>query len=203
MPFLEPEQSDSSRWHRTLLTLKESAAQERLEKSLYILQQILGEETREKCFTLLRKITREESVERCLSILSAMVREEREEKSGYYLQQLKKHATPFKRHQHQDDLSMNSLFNSNNKEQETPRAKHIELDESLHTSEHQIEITNEIPIQNKASTIEIDLPMPYMEHKPASDNVVMINPSRQEPQENEEDYVSLEQGRKITEESIE
>jgi hypothetical protein len=45
-----------------------------------------------------------------------MVKEEREEKTGHYLQHLKKHLTPLRQQHHRDDLSMNSLFNSTNKE---------------------------------------------------------------------------------------
>lgn len=54
-------------------------------------------------------------------------------------------------------------------------------------------------MQNKPNTIETGQPMP----KFGSDNMVMINPSRQEPPENEEDDTTQPQERRITEGSIE
>lgn len=77
-------------------------------------------------------------------------------------------ATPFKSNNGYDDCSLNSLFGSTNKDPQSPNAsQHQELTESHRTAEKVMEINEE--------------PAYYRDRKFGSENVIMINPSRQEP----------------------
>jgi hypothetical protein len=122
-----------------------------------------------------------------------MAREEKQEKSAYFLKKIKKErsapvqATPMKKNNGYDECSLNSLFSSTNKDPHSPRGNdHAELAESHRISEKVVDLNEDLPFQ-------------YKERKFGSENVIMINPSRQEPTENEEDYTNEELAkRKIT-----
>ena len=98
--------------------------------------------------------------------------------------------TPVKRHG--EDCSLNSLFNSTNKDPDSPLANNrFDDDERIGNSEKVMNLNDEFPMRIK-------------DKKFASENVIMINPSQQEPILNEEEhYNELLDKRKITEESIE